>query len=142
MKKIMKIVFDLFLIAVMCLTFCACSSEAYEKGLWENATYTEDTELGNGTKTVLVEVRAENKSVTFKINTDKEKLGDALAEHNLISGEKGAYGLYVKVVNGITADYNINQSYWAFTKNDESMMSGVDGAIISDSEHYELVYTK
>lgn len=126
----------------MCLSFCACGSKAYEKGLWENATYTEDTEFGNGAKTVMVEVRAEERSITFKINTDKETLSDALVEHNLISGEKGAYGLYVKVVNGITADYNINQSYWAFTKNGESMMSGVDGAEISDGEHYELVYTK
>ena len=29
---------------------------------------------------------------------------DALIEHNLIEGEKGAYGLYVKKVNGITAE--------------------------------------
>lgn len=142
MKIFIKIAFSLFLIAGICLSFCACSSGAYEKGLWENATYTEDAEFGNGTKTVLVEVRAEDKSVTFKINTDKEKLGEALIEHNLISGENGAYGLYVKVVNGIMADYNINQSYWAFTKNGESMMSGVDGAEISNGEHYELVYTK
>ena len=45
------------------------------------------------------------------INTDKEILRDALEEHNLISGEQGAYGLYVKVVNGIKADYDEDGGY-------------------------------
>lgn len=142
MKKTVEFASSLLLIAIMCIYLCACGGETYEKALWENATYTEDVEFGNGSKTVLVEVKAEDKSVTFKINTDKETLGEALIEHNLISGENGAYGLYVKIVNGITADYNINQTYWALTKNGESMQSGVDGVEILDGEHYELLYTK
>ena len=120
----------------------ACSDKTSEKGLWEAATYTEDTELGSGAKAVIVEVKAEEKSVTFTINTDKETLGDALLEHNLISGEKGPYGLYVKTVNGITADYDINQRYWSLTKDGGYMQKGVDGTEISDGEHYELTYTK
>ena len=139
MKKSINIVLILLLMAAVCLSLNACGSRVEDNGLWGNATYTEDTEFGTGAKTVVVEVKAEDKSVTFKINTDKENLGEAL---NLIAGEKGPYGLYVKVVNGITADYDINQSYWAFTKNGESMLSGVDGAEIIGGEHYELVYTK
>lgn len=142
MEKPVKFVSTLLLIAIMCMSLCACGDQTYEKGLWENATYTENAEFGNGSKTVLVEVKAEDRSVTFKINTDKETLGEALVEHNLISGENGAYGLYVKVVNGIAADYNINQTYWALTKNGESVQSGVDGVGILDGEHYELLYTK
>ena len=69
-------------------------------------------------------------------------LGDALIEHNLISGENGPYGLYVKVVNGITADYDINQSYWSLSKDGEYLQTGVDVTEISDGEHYELTYTK
>lgn len=142
MKKTINFVLSLLLIAVMCLSLNACGSKSGEKGLWENAIYIEDTEFGSGDKTVFVEVKAEDKSVTFKINTDKENLGEALVEHKLIAGEKGPYGLYVKVVNGITADYDVNQSYWAFTKNGESMQSGVDGVEISGGEHYELVCIK
>ncbi len=142
MKRFIKPVLSLFLIAMMCLLYAACANKVDDKGLWESATYLEDMTFGNGSKKVLVEVKAEDRSVTFTIYTDKEKLGEALIEHNLISGENGAYGLYVKVVNGITADYSINQSYWAFTKNGESMQSGVDKAEISGGEHYELVYTK
>ncbi|MBQ3573765.1 MAG: DUF4430 domain-containing protein [Clostridia bacterium] len=133
---------SLFLIAMMCLLCAACGNKAGDTGVWESATYLEDMTFGNGSKAVLVEVVAEDRSVTFTINTDKEELGAALLEHNLISGENGPYGLYVKSVNGITADYNINQTYWALTKDGESMLTGVDGTEISDGEHYELVYTR
>jgi hypothetical protein len=90
----------------------------------------------------MVEVKVEEQSVTFTIKTDKTTLGEALMEHGLIAGDVGQFGLYVKVVNGITADYDIDQSYWAFTKNGEMMLTGVDMTNIADGEHYELVYTK
>ena len=108
----------------------------------ENAAYTEDTELGEGEKTVVVEVKVEEYSVSFTIHTDKAILGDALFEHALIDGEEGPYGLYIKKVNGITADYDADQSYWAFYQNGEYMMTGVDTTEIIGGEHYELVYTK
>ena len=107
--------------------------------LWETATYLSDTELGEGAKTVEVEVKAGEKSITFTIHTDKETLGEAMLDHGLISGEEGAFGLYVKFVNGIEADYDKDATYWGFYKNGEMMMVGVDGAIIADGEHYELV---
>ena len=95
MKKFLSLV-----ILIIAIFLCACSSHS-KIDLWENATFTEDTVLGNGSKTITVEVTAKEKSITFTIKTDKETVGDALKEHNLISGEEGAYGLYVKKVNGI-----------------------------------------
>ena len=79
-------------------------------GLWANATYVQDTEFGEGAKTTVVEVNVNNQVVKFTIHTDKDTVGAALLEHDLIAGEDGAYGLYIKVVNGITADYDIDQS--------------------------------
>ena len=108
----------------------------------QSAPYLKNAEFGKGATTVQVEVSAEEQSVTFTLHTDKTTLGDALLEHKLIAGEESAYGLYVKVVNGMTADYDVDQSYWAFYKDGEYMMTGVDGTEISDGEHYELVYTK
>lgn len=138
MKKIVSVV----LVVLLCLGVSACSKTETNVDLWKNATYTEDTELGDGAKTVLIEVAAEDKSVTFTINSDKSILGDALAEHKLIEGEKGAYGLYVKKVNGIEADYDKNKAYWGINKNGEGLMTGVDGVKFKDGEHYEFVYTK
>ena len=130
----------LALITVLCLFSCAEKIDA--EGLWENATYRSDKEFGKGSKTVQVEVKVEEKSVTFTIKTDKETLGEALIEHSLVEGEDGDFGLYIKKVNGITADFNVDQSYWGFYKNGEMMMTGIDGTKIADGEHYELVYTK
>ncbi len=127
---------------VMCFMLVACGNQTAVTDIWETAMYTEDTELGNGSKTIQVEVVAEDKSVTFTINTDSDTVGEALFENDLVSGEEGAYGLYVKVVNGITADYDVNKSYWSFSKNGEYMQTGVDKTDLSHGEHYELVYTK
>lgn len=118
------------------------NSVAELTGLWKDATVTEDTTYGEGAVTIQVEVKAEDKSVTLTIKTDKETLGDALTEHNLVDGEKSEYGLYVKQVIGMTADYDVDQSYWSFYKNGEMMMTGVDGENISDGAHYEIIYAK
>ena len=149
-RKKGKTAASLLLAAVMLLSlFClfSCGKQKTENtvsktGIWENAQFLSDTEFGTGTRTVMVEVQAEDQSVTFTVKTDRETLGEALLEHGLIAGEESQYGLYVKVVNGMTADYDIDQSYWAFTKDGEMMQVGVDGAAITDGEHYELVYTK
>ena len=63
-------------------------------------------------------------------------------EHKLISGEKGPYGIYVKMVNGMYADYDIDQSYWALTKDGESLQTAVDGTVIADGDHFEIVHIK
>ena len=142
MRGILKTVMFSIAITMLCVVMAACSSQKTEENLWENAVYTEDTVLGEGEKAVMVEVVAQDKSVIFTINTDKENLEEALTEHNIVSGEKGAYGLYIKVVNGITADYNVNQSYWSLSKNGEYMQTGAGDTKISDSDKYELTYTK
>ena len=103
---------------------------------------TENTTLGTGENTLTVTVGAEEKSIDFTIRTDKTVVGDALKEHKLIDGEEGPYGLYVKVVNGIEADYDKDQSYWSFEKDGEAMLTGVDSTEFKDGDCYELVRTK
>ena len=130
---------------MLALTFLVClvsCNTVDAQGLWENATYRKDMTFGEGAKTVVVEVKVEEQSVIFTIQTDKDTVGAALLEHDLISGDEGAYGLYVKKVNGITADYDVDQSYWAFYINGEMAMTGVDGTDIKEGETYQLAYTK
>lgn len=111
-------------------------------GLWNSALYREDKEFGTGAKVIKLEVKADEKSVTFTIKTDKEKLSEALLEHELISGEDSQYGLFVKSVNGITADYDTDKAYWALSKDGVALNTGVDATEIDTNEHYEFVYTK
>ena len=54
----------------------------------------------------------------------------------LIAGEDGAYGLYVKTVNGVTLDYDADGMYWAFYVNGEYASSGVDATeAVSGAEY-------
>lgn len=143
MKKTVTSIISIAISVLMIVCLVSCANNSTDKtGLWENAKYVSDEEFGEGKITVQVEVKAEEQSVTFTVNTDEKYLGDALVGHELIDGEEGQYGLYVKSVNGIVADYDVDQSYWAFYKNGEYMMTGIDTTEIADGEHYELVYTK
>ena len=128
----------LLLLAVMIFTACTAEKVSPE-GKWADATYLSDTELGKGEKTVTVTVKAGENEVSFTIHTDKTYLGDALLEHKLIEGDESEFGLYVKKVNGIIADYDVDKTYWGFYKNGEMMMTGVSAAEFADGESYELV---
>ena len=129
-------------LVVSLILVSGCQQKVKAEGLWENATYTQNETFGEGKTTIDVEVKAEEKSVTFTINTDKENLADALLEHKLVEGDDSQYGLYIKKVNGILADYDIDQSYWGLYKNGEMLNTGASDTEISSGEHYELVYTK
>ena len=131
------------IVLALVFLFCLASCNTVEQtGVWENATYLRDMEFGSGSKTVVVEVKAEEQLVTFTIQTDKDTVGAALLEHGLIAGEESQYGLYVKAVNGITADYDVDQSYWAFYINGEYAMTGVDSTEITEGAKYRFEYTK
>lgn len=140
MKKTMQCTISVVLVIICLFSMTACSQKA--TGLWANATYLEDAQLGEGAKTVVVEVTAEEKTVTFTVKTDKETVGDALLEQKLIAGDQSEYGLYIKAVNGITADYDVDQTYWAFYIDGEYATTGVDATEIMEGVTYQLVRSK
>ena len=59
-----------------------------------------------------------------------------------IIGEQGDYGLYVKTVNGITADYDKDGTYWAFSVNGELSQKGVDQTYVKNGDIYTFTVTK
>lgn len=140
MKRTMKLVVGMML-CLMLVALAGCGKKE-AKDLWADAVYTEDKAFGEGEKTVQVEFELEEKKITFTIHTDSTILGDILLENELITGEEGPYGLYIKSVNGVQADYDKDQAYWAVYQDGEYLMSGVDSTEISDGDHYEFVYTK
>ena len=99
--------------------------------------------LGDGSvKITVIVVDADGNETNFVVNTDKETVGDALLEQNLIEGEEGDYGLYVKIVNGITADYDTDQTYWAFYVNGEYASTGVGSTPVNEGDTYEFKVEK
>ena len=99
--------------------------------------------LGEGqSKFLFTVVDKDGNETNFEIHTDKETVGEALLELELISGEDGEFGLYVKQVNGITADYDVDQTYWAFYVDGEYAMSGVDTTNIEEGKTYAFKVEK
>ena len=78
----------------------------------------------------------------FVVKTDKKNVADALVEVGLVSGENSEYGLYIKVVNGITADYNVDGSYWSLLVNGEMSMVGASSVSVAEGLRVELKKTK
>ena len=78
----------------------------------------------------------------FIVKTDADTVGKALIDAGLIEGEDGPYGLYVKKVNGVLADYDKDQTYWAFYVDGEYGMNGVDKTDIEEGKVYSFRVSK
>ena len=87
-------------------------------------------------------VDGDGNETSFDIHTDAETVGAALLEQNLIAGEDSEYGLYVKTVNGVTADYDTDGTYWAFYVNGEYAMTGVDSTPVENGAVYAFKVEK
>lgn len=114
------------------------SSDAAESG--ENASaYTESTTIGEGETEFAFEVVLEDGSTTlFHVMTDETTVGAALLDLGLIEGDESEYGLYVKTVNGVTADYDTDGKYWAFYIDGEYASTGVDSTDIVPGSTYSF----
>ena len=44
-------------------------------------------------------------------------------------------------INGITADWNVDQGWWNIAKSGEALMIGMNEQPIADGDHYEAIYT-
>lgn len=139
-KKITSLLLCMMLIVAMALTAgCGGTKQDGSSASQEVSAKV----LGEGkTQFNFTVVDKDGKETAFEIHTDKTTVGEALLELELIAGEEGAYGLYVKTVNGITADYDVDQTYWAFYVNGEYGMTGVDVTNIEDGASYSFKVEK
>lgn len=135
------------LIVAMALITTGCSDNAGGKNSSSKESQTSSPEkvlvLGQGhTMFEFSVVDKKGNETFFEIHTDKTIVGEALQELDLIQGEDGQYGLYVKTVSGITADYDKDGMYWAFYVNGEYALSGVDTTEIKEGERYSFKIEK
>ena len=137
--------FTSWLLCMMLIVAMALTAGCGEKKQDSNSAGQEVSvnKLGEGkTQFNFTVVDKGGNETAFDIHTDKTTVGDALLELNLITGEEGAYGLYVKTVNGITADYDVDQTYWAFYVNGEYATAGVDATDIEAGATYSFKVEK
>lgn len=122
------------LFTIGCQDNNAASSDAVSSGIAANGSV-----LGEGaTQFTFTVTDGEGNESAFEIHTDKTTVGEALLDLGLISGDDSEYGLYVKTVNGITADYDVDGTYWAFYVDGEYAMSGVDQTEITEGSTYSF----
>jgi hypothetical protein len=142
-KKLLSFILCMVLIAAMALIASGCNANKNDPAHTTEQPKVEATKLGEGQTTFnFTVVDKDGNETKFEIKTDKTLVGEALQELNLIEGEPGAYGLYVKKVNGITADYDVDKTYWAFYVNGEYAVSGVDTTTIEAGATYTFKVEK
>lgn len=142
-RQKLSFIFCMVLIAAMALLTTGCNDKTSQEAVQMTSASTETQVLGKGeTKFMVTVVNKERTEASFEIHTDKEMVGEALQECGLLEGEEGPYGLYVKTVNGITADFDVDQTYWAFYINGEYAMTGVDVTEITEGDTYSLKVEK
>lgn len=86
-------------------------------------------------------IHSDGKQKAFTYTTDQLNLGDYLKEQGLISGDESEYGLYVTTVDGESADYDKNQSWWQLIIDEDPSDLGVSETEIEDGETYTWKYT-
>lgn len=138
-KQMLSFIVCMLLIAAMALFTIGCNDNAKQESENSSVTQTDVKEIGNGkTKLSFVAVDLKGNETEFQVKTDKATVGEALAEHNIIAGEEGSYGLYVKTVNGITLDFDKDGTYWAFYVDGKYAEKGVDQTEINENSVYSF----
>lgn len=145
--KKLSLILCVVLIAAIALLASGCKdnsgSSSSPEGQAPSSQNETVTEVGEGSKSFSFTVVDGDKNKTeFLVKTDKKKVGEALLEVGLVEGDMGQYGLYVKKVNGIEADYDKDGTYWAFYVGEKMANAGVDMTDIVEGTKYSFRVSK
>ena len=132
------------LACVLMLSFVACGKDAAEDTTQSDAETTATsarttettapwTSIGEGDCSFpFIVTFADGTKQNYVVTTGKASVGEALVDANLIAGDTSEYGLYVKTVCGVTADYDTDGTYWALYVDGELSSVGVDSVKCAD----------
>ncbi|MDR0958228.1 MAG: DUF4430 domain-containing protein [Clostridiales bacterium] len=131
MKKI-------FLFIAVLILAVGCSSKKSE----EQTDFSTAENIGEGSLSFFLEVDSGDDEAFFNVKTDDTTVGTALLNLGIISGEESSYGLYITTVNGKTADYDKDKTYWSFYVDGEYAQTGADSTEIKDGSTYSFKLEK
>lgn len=146
MKSIFKSKTILIAIAaIMLMMLAACDTGASSETPAESSPdlVAENVyDIGQGATVFRLEVTDDEETLNaWNVHTDETTVGAALLAVGLIDGDVSDYGLFVTEVNGLEADFNANQAWWAFYIDGEMAMAGVDATDIEQGKVYAFIYT-
>ncbi|MCL1863025.1 MAG: DUF4430 domain-containing protein [Defluviitaleaceae bacterium] len=128
-------IFAVVLFSIVLVAFAGCSNV-------EIPDANEVFSIGSGQQTFrFMVVDADNNATAWDVSTNESIVGAALLDVDLIAGDVSAWGLFVTTVNGITADFDADGSWWALYVNGEMAMQGIDDIIIDTESEYVFVFT-
>ena len=132
-KSILTLVLCIVLAAATVLCMAGCKKKEGPKA----DPSVQIVDKGTGAKQFEFDVIHRNgETKRFMIHTDKDTIGAALVEVELVSGTSSEYGLMVNVVDGEKLDYTADGAYWALYIDGEYAMTGVDSTNIEEGKVY------
>ena len=123
----------LLMCAALVLALAGCTSAKKDEG-------SAPTKEEEGAAFTLKIVHGDGTEVTKDVTTHKDTLGEALLDEGLIAGEEGAYGLFVKTVDGETVD-DAKEQWWCLTRGGQQVNTGVDSTPVEDGATFEFTLT-
>ena len=101
------------------------------------------TEPVSGSKHITVEViHRDGTERSFAYDTDADYLSEVLLDEGLVSGAEGPFGLYVETVDGETASYETDGSWWALSINGTFAETGADATPVHDGDAYTWTWNR
>jgi len=143
--KTLKTKITLLLVAITLLfALTACDQGASPAQPGETAPQGTSTvqEIGQGSTSFRFEVTNDEGALyVWNVSTDETTVGAALLGVGLIDGDDSEWGMMVTHVNGLRADFNEDDAWWAFYIDGEMAMAGVDATDIEEGVTYAFVFT-
>ena len=125
--KLLRVILCMVLMAAMALFATGCADDV-----------SETRAPGTSVSFTVVVVDLEGAETTYEVTTEADTVGKALLAEELIAGEDGPYGLYIKEVAGIPLDWDTHGKYWALYIGDEYGLTGIDMVDIVADTVYTL----
>lgn len=136
MTQKMKRILTLILCLCLCLAvFAGCEANPQNSSPADSSASSIEEKAQISVKIVF----PDGEDKTLSISTDKQFLADALVEEGII--EYVEDGLYT-TVDGVTADFNVDGSWWCLYKDGAMTNDGFNTQKIADGDKFEIVYTK
>ena len=145
LSRVLSVILCIALLAAAALTLTGCQKtpKSSPQTVQTAQTVSDGAVLGQGkTQFTLTIADLSGAETHVTVNTDEKTVGAALLSLGVIAGEDGPYGLYVKSVNGITADYDKDQTYWAFYQDGQYASAGIDQTDVTPGAAYALRVSK
>lgn len=136
MKKLLIAV--LALVVSFSFVLCSCTDNGNTETTTSEIVSINSEDNGYEKSFVFEVVDKDGITTQTTVKTNGEYVGEVLQQLGYVEGEEGPYGLYIKEVNGITADYDVDGTYWAFYVDDTLSMKGADQTEIVEGSVYSF----